>query len=145
MRILDAYRLAAELHAGQTDKAGRPYIEHLARVFLKVLADGGGRYQQIAALLHDAIEDGLATTESLAAAGVPGQSITLMLALTRRGHEPYEQYVRRALATPGAALIKRADVEDNSDPDRLALLGEETAARLARKYAKAISLLDQQI
>lgn len=145
MRILDAYRLAAELHAGQTDKSARPYIEHLTRVFLKVLAAGGDRYQQIAALLHDAIEDGRATAESLAAAGVPAQSITLVLALTRQGNEPYEQYTRTVLKTEGAALIKRADVEDNSDPDRLALLDEETAARLSRKYAKAKSLLDQQI
>ena len=36
MQVLDAYQLAARLHTGQTDKAGRPYIEHLTRVMLRV-------------------------------------------------------------------------------------------------------------
>jgi len=47
MKILHAYQLAASLHAGQADKAGRPYIEHLSRVFLRVLEAGGDRDQQI--------------------------------------------------------------------------------------------------
>ena len=41
MQILEAYQLAAHLHTGQVDKASRPYIEHLTRVFLRVLAGGG--------------------------------------------------------------------------------------------------------
>ena len=53
MDILRAYKIACQLHAGQTDKAGRPYIEHLTRVLLRVQMDGGDRFQQIAALLHD--------------------------------------------------------------------------------------------
>ena len=36
MEALEAYQLAAQLHTGQVDKAGRPYIEHLTRVFLRV-------------------------------------------------------------------------------------------------------------
>ena len=41
MKLLDAYKLAATLHAGQVDKGGRPYIEHLSRVFIRVLEQGG--------------------------------------------------------------------------------------------------------
>ena len=41
MEALEAYQLAAQLHTGQVDKAGRPYIEHLTRVFLRVQASGG--------------------------------------------------------------------------------------------------------
>ena len=33
MEALEAYQLAAQLHTGQVDKAARPYIEHLPRVF----------------------------------------------------------------------------------------------------------------
>ena len=39
MDILRAYKIACQLHAGQTDKAGRPYIEHLTRVMLTVQMD----------------------------------------------------------------------------------------------------------
>lgn len=144
MRILDAYRLAAELHAGQVDKAGKPYIEHLTRVFLKVLAAGGDRHQQIAALLHDSIEDGRATSSSLAAAGVPANSIFLVLALTRQKGEPYMQYVRRVKQTDGAPLVKRSDLEDNSSPERLARLDPKTAHSLAKRYANALALLDRE-
>jgi hypothetical protein len=40
-----------------------------------------------------------------------------------------------------AILVKLADVEDNSDPERLALLPEETRARLLRKYEPAKEVL----
>lgn len=35
MEALEAYQLAAQLHTGQVDKAGRPYIEHLTRLVLQ--------------------------------------------------------------------------------------------------------------
>ena len=56
MKTLDAYKLTATVHACQVDKAGRPYIENLSSVFVRGLEKGGDRGQQVAALLHDAIE-----------------------------------------------------------------------------------------
>lgn len=41
LNILQGYQLAASLHSGQKDKSGRPYIEHLSRVFLRVVEAGG--------------------------------------------------------------------------------------------------------
>ena len=45
----------------------------------------------------------------------------------------------RPLVTPeGVALrVKLADIADNADESRLALLDSKTAARLRRKYAEA--------
>lgn len=63
MDLIEVYQLACRLHTGQVDKSGRPYIEHLSRVFLRVQAAGGDLTQQIASLLHDAIEDGKASAE----------------------------------------------------------------------------------
>lgn len=72
MAALEAYDLAAQLHTGHVDKVGRPYIEHLTRVFLRVQAAGGVLSQQIAALLHYALEYGHATADELVRiAGVP--------------------------------------------------------------------------
>lgn len=57
-RFLEAFQIAAELHAGQTrKKTGRPYLGHLMGVAALVLQCGGDEEQAIAALLHDAVED----------------------------------------------------------------------------------------
>ncbi|WP_047350949.1 HD domain-containing protein [Diaphorobacter sp. J5-51] len=140
--ILSAYQLASRLHEGQTDKAGRPYIEHLTRVFLRVQAAGGDATQLIAALLHDCIEDGRATVDGLRSDGVPQEAIVLIVALTRQAGQSYPDYLAGVLAVQGARLIKMADVEDNSDEARLSLLSEKDAERLRKKYAEAFRALD---
>lgn len=141
MKILDAFKLAAHLHSGQQDLAGRPYIEHLSRVFLRVLHAGGDRYQQIAALLHDAIEDGKATADDLIKAGVPLEAVEIIVILTRKPGQAYIDYVAATKASPRAAPVKMSDLEDNMDPERLAKLDPKDAARLAQRYKRAHELL----
>ena len=137
MDILRAYKIACQLHAGQTDKAGRPYIEHLTRVLLRVQMDGGDRFQQIAALLHDAIEDEKTTAEELLALGVPAESVVLVQALTKRKDQTYEDYLRGLSGRYRVLLVKMADLDDNSDPERLELLPDLLRMRLEAKYAQA--------
>ncbi|WP_081084511.1 HD domain-containing protein [Burkholderia territorii] len=141
MKILDAYRLAARLHAGQTDKVGRPYIEHLTRVFLRVCERGGSREQRIASLLHDVVEDGKATPAELLAEGVPQGAVEIIMVLTKLPHETYVEYVLRVKLHAKAVPVKHCDLEDNSDPERLALLDDDMAARLQKKYEQALSSL----
>jgi (p)ppGpp synthase/HD superfamily hydrolase len=143
MKVLDAFQLAARLHEGQFDKAGRPYIEHLVRVLLRVQELAGGRDQQIAALLHDAIEDQRATATELLEAGVPEDAIDLIQVLTRKRGERYLQHVERVKAEPRAGLVKACDLADNSDPRRLALLHEQEARRLLLKYQQAFDVLGE--
>jgi (p)ppGpp synthase/HD superfamily hydrolase len=58
-RIASADALAVEAHARQFRKGGDiPYIEHPRGVAVLVKAYGGNENQQIAALLHDVLEDG---------------------------------------------------------------------------------------
>lgn len=57
--------LARAAHATQTDKAGRPYTEHLQAVANGVRARGGDEEQIAAAWLHDAIEDDALTGDWL--------------------------------------------------------------------------------
>lgn len=141
MKLLDAYKLAATLHAGQVDKAGRPYIEHLSRVFIRVLEQGGERGQQIAALLHDAIEDGHATEETLLAMGVPSPAVDLIVVLTRREGQSYPDYIRGMLNRERAVLVKRCDLADNLDEERLKVLTPQVSQRLKAKYGGALSIL----
>lgn len=139
MDTLKAFQLAAKLHTGQMDKAGRPYIEHLSRVFLRVQAAGGDVMQQIAALLHDSIEDGKASAEQLSCHGVPYEALQLIRTLTKQENQSYSDYLSNVKLSPRALLVKMADLADNSDPERLAALPEVVAQRLRVKYTKAAS------
>jgi (p)ppGpp synthase/HD superfamily hydrolase len=142
--LLEAYKLAAQLHAGQVDKAGRPAIEHLTRVMLRVQSAAGTLDQQIAALLHDSLEDGKATMLSLEDRGVP-KEVTFMVAdLSRLPGEPYLNYIVGVKAQAGVVLIKLADLADNMDPDRLALLPDDMRKRLEKKYSAALAMLKEK-
>jgi (p)ppGpp synthase/HD superfamily hydrolase len=133
--------LARAAHAGQTDKAGRPYAEHLAAVAHGVRARGGDAEQIAAAWLHDAVEDDALSERWLEAAALSERTKAIVRAVTKRAGEAPEAYARRILATPGALLVKRADLAHNADPARLAVLDEPTRKRLTEKYARMRALL----
>ncbi|GGS63135.1 hypothetical protein GCM10010270_37700 [Streptomyces violaceus] len=95
--------LAREAHAHQTDKAGRPYAEHLRAVAEGVRARDDDE-QIAAAWLHDAVEDDALTEEWLREAALTRRTKDIVLALTKRTGEPSEAYARRILDTPGAVL-----------------------------------------
>lgn len=137
MNIVDRARdLAYRAHAGQVDKAGRPYIEHVARVAAAVRGDDEA---EVVAWLHDVVEDcpvfahEVWRFENRIAFAVDD--------LTRMSWENERAYYRAICANPLALRVKLADIADNSDEERLALLDEKTAARLRRKYAKALRML----
>ncbi|MGW7052711.1 HD domain-containing protein [Streptomyces sp. NPDC054887] len=133
--------VARAAHATQTDKAGLPYTGHLAAVAEGVRARGGSDEQIAAAWLHDAVEDGALSEEWLAAAELPQATKDMVLAVTKRPGEDLAAYTRRILATPGALLVKEADLAHNADPGRLAVLDEATRVRLTLKYAEVHRLL----
>ncbi|MEH0544376.1 HD domain-containing protein [Streptomyces sp. B21-105] len=133
--------LARDAHEGQTDKAGRPYAEHLQAVAEGVRARGGDDDQIAAAWLHDAVEDDALTEAWLAAAALSDRTKAVVLALTKRAGQTPETYAARVLATPGALLVKEADLAHNADPTRLATLDEATRTRLTEKYARMRALL----
>ena len=58
-RFLAAAALASEVHRGQRRKGTNiPYMAHLLVVTGLVLEDGGDEDEAVAAMLHDAVEDG---------------------------------------------------------------------------------------
>jgi (p)ppGpp synthase/HD superfamily hydrolase len=135
----DAIALAERAHAGQTDKVGEPYIEHVRRVVAAVANHGDDA--QMAAALHDVVEDTAWTLEQLAGLGIPRPVLDAVDALTARPGEAYEAMVRRAAADPLARVVKLADNLDNADEGRLVRLDQGTAERLRAKYAMARALL----
>jgi len=140
-RIGAAFELALTAHAGQVDKAGAPYIGHVARVAARVADGPEDEAARVVALLHDVVEDTKVTLAEVEAQF--GAEIAQAVdALTRRKSEPGESYYARVRANALALVVKRADIDDNADPARLSLLPEETRNRLSRKYATARAALE---
>ncbi|MCX4908689.1 HD domain-containing protein [Streptomyces sp. NBC_00878] len=141
LTLTEVEALARNAHAAQTDKAGRPYTEHLRAVADGVRARGGDEEQIAAAWLHDSVEDDALSEDWLREAALSRRTKDIVLALTKRQGEPPEAYADRILATPGALLVKESDLAHNANPARLEALDEFTRARLTQKYTKMRKLL----
>lgn len=127
-----AKELAYRAHAGQVDKAGRPYIEHVARVAAAVSDEPEA---EAVAWVHDVLEDCPEFHDEFWS--LPAQVTKYVHYLTRVPGWPARNYYDRISEHRIALRVKLADIADNADEARLALLDEKTAARLRRKYAKA--------
>src|SRR4051794_12848438 len=88
LSLAEVEALARRAHEGQTDKAGRPYAEHLAAVAAGVRERGGSDEQIAAAWLHDAVEDAALSEEWLAGAALTGATKAMVRAVTKRPGEP---------------------------------------------------------
>jgi (p)ppGpp synthase/HD superfamily hydrolase len=135
----DAIALATTAHDGQVDKSGRPYIGHP----LRVMASVTGEHAQMAAVLHDVIEDTPVTASDLLARGCPTVVVDALVALSQLPDEPQDVYLRRVAANPLALSVKRADIADNLSPARMARLDAALQERLQAKYANALRLLEE--
>lgn len=131
-----AIAIAAEAHAGATDKAAQPYILHLLRVMLAVSTTE----ERIAAVLHDVVEDTGWTLEGLRDEGFSTAVVQALDALTRRENEDYFEFVRRAGRHPIGRRVKLAGLADNMDESRLSSPTERDRVRI-QKYRQATATL----
>jgi len=151
-KIERALELALRIHRGQTDKGGKPYILHPLAVWHRLRFED--EETQIAALLHDTVED-VAKDASLeernlargvlleTLKGVFGAEVyDAVVALTRREGEVYFQYVKRAATNPRAKKVKKADLAENMSPERLAALPEGERG-IVDRYRRASSYLEK--
>ena len=131
-----AIAIAATAHEGQMNKDGGPYILHPMRVMLRV----EGEETQMAGILHDVVEDTDWTIERLRAEGFSEVVLEAVEALTHPASEEYFAYVARAGANAVARKVKLADLEDNMNVMRLAVVEDRDLERV-RKYHKAWLML----
>lgn len=106
LTLAEVEALARAAHAAQTDKAGRPYAEHLQAVADGVRERGGDDDQIAAAWLHDAVEDDALTEDWLDEAALSPGTKDIVRALTRVDGEPPSR-TRDASAAPGAPCWSR--------------------------------------
>lgn len=134
--VVQARALASEAHTGQQDKAGRPYIEHVARVAAAIHDDDTAK---AAAWLHDVVEDCPEYAPRLAAFPAPIRAIVTLL--NRHSAADAQHYYAGIRQHPRALKVKLADIADNAHPRRLLQLPPEVANRLRGKYAAALAAL----
>jgi (p)ppGpp synthase/HD superfamily hydrolase len=138
--LADAVNIARKAHEGQVDKAGQPYVEHPLRVMASL--EGAGLAEQMAAVLHDVVEDTTVTLAELEQMGCPSLVLNAVSALTHWPDEPQATYYAKVASDPVALVVKRADIADNLSPDRASLLDPATRERLREKYETALRLLE---
>ncbi|GAA4881806.1 phosphohydrolase [Kitasatospora terrestris] len=139
LTLAEVDALAAEAHAGQTDRIGVPYVEHVRAVADGVAPFGTGL--RMAALLHDVLEDTALTAEDLLRAGVPAAVVATVVRVTRVPGAGYEEMLREVVRDHSATLLKISDNAHNSHPDRAAHLPEADRLRLAERYRAARAVL----
>lgn len=134
LKCADAF--AEAKHCGQTDKAGRPYIEHPRAVAARV----DGEIEKIVALLHDTVEDTDATIEEIRS--LFGNEVAEAIGyLTHDKSVPYMDYIERVKGNDIARKVKLADLSHNMDLSRLPVVTEVDRERV-EKYKKARAFLE---
>ena len=164
MSLLEkAIKLAVIAHAGQIDEDGMPHIVHCFEVFHRVreMFEGSHaisnlpkpeltKYTQeeieIAAILHDAVEDskGYVTLERIEAQF--GKNVrSIVDSVTRRGEgdmkEFYRDFIYRAKEDEGGILVKIADLSHNRSRAHK-IKKASWRNKLEFKYATAMSVLN---
>lgn len=132
-------------HAGVKNRfSGEDYIDHPERVVghLPAVCAGLGievtDHLRAVAWLHDTFEDCEAVTEALLRETF-GDEITDDVLLLSRNFEPGNDYYQRNRGR--TKPVKLADIKDNTDPERMALLDPLNRARLTKKYKEAVTHL----
>jgi len=138
--VARADALAAEGHADDVDRAGRPYLEHVRAVADSL--EGGER--KVVGLLHDLVEDhpGEYTFDRLRAEGFGDRAVGALERLTRYVGDNYWDYLRRVADDPLAVEVKLADLAHNSDRARIPHPTDADEARWAR-YARGTAYLSK--
>lgn len=139
MNILEiALKLALNAHAGQTDKAGRPYILHPLRIMSQMHTDE----ERVVALLHDVLEDSCYKPQDLIEQGIPSNLVKTIMLLSKNEHDNYDKFIEKISKNRLAVKIKKADIEDNLNLLRLKSIHSNDVKRI-KKYHTAWNKLDK--
>lgn len=138
-----AIKIAKGAHEGQTDKAGKPYIEHPVFVMEHLQTEE----EKMTGVLHDVVEDSDMTFESLEELGCPPRVIDALRLVTHPKdfdgtEEAYMEGISKIVSSGNqiAIHVKFIDLTHNSDITRIPNPIDKDIARV-EKYKKALALL----
>ena len=131
--------LAANGHAEQYDRGGKPYILHPLKVMHYLKSEN--EELQCIALGHDLVEDTYITETILRQNGMSERVIEAILVLTKIEGESYDAYKIRVLSSVDAMKVKMADLRHNTDIRRLKGVTEKDIARVAKYHTFYMEIL----
>lgn len=132
-----AFQIAQKAFQNKTDKAGKPYLEHLIRVAERFKDDD---FMYAIAILHDLIEDCPEWNETSLRCLFHENIVSTIVVLTKKENEDYFDYIDRINQNGWATRVKICDLKDNMDITRLKKLTDKDLLRLS-KYLKAYRIL----
>jgi (p)ppGpp synthase/HD superfamily hydrolase len=135
----DTVRFIQQAHEGQTDKSGEPYWKHPVAV-ASIVASlyNGNEDEQLAALLHDVLEDTPITKEQLAELGYSPATIEMVRWVSNnetRGSMTYLEWIQYIAdnAPLGSLKLKISDNQHNTRPG--------APPGLVKRYHKSMAIL----
>jgi guanosine-3',5'-bis(diphosphate) 3'-pyrophosphohydrolase len=138
--VIKAIFFSQEAHIGQIDKNNEPYIYHPMRVWFAIRDQFWDEKTQIAALLHDVLED-TGITKDILSSHFNDEIVDAVEVLTRKENEVYGTYIKRVKQHLIARVVKVADLMDNLDEKRLGQLSEYEQKKLSKRYRNAARFL----
>lgn len=145
-----AFIITAVVFKDIKDKAGRPYFDHLFRVSMKLDEE----IEQVAALLHDIVEDTKVTFKDLLEIGFPIEILQIVKLVTKPNVDKYSmtkdeilrfysEEIDKIISSGNihAIRLKEADMSDNFNEKRLKELPQEKQAWFNKKYGNNIKKL----
>ena len=131
-----ALLISFNAHKEQSDKSGMPYVYHP----YEVASHMDDEHSTCTALLHDVVEDTDITLDDLRKEGFPEEVIEALSYMTHDDGTPYDEYIRKIKNNPIAVKVKLADLEHNSNLDRLDNIDQKMLSRF-EKYKNAMAFL----
>lgn len=135
-----AFEIAKKAFEGKTDKAGKPYFEHLVRVAKPFREDD---FIYPIAMLHDLFEDCPEWNATSLSCLFHDNIVSTISVLTRKENEDYFEYIDRINQSSWATKVKLSDLKDNMDITRLKTIADKDFERLS-KYLKAYKILTSE-
>lgn len=147
-----AFIITSEVFKNKKDKAGKPYFNHLFRVSLKLDEE----IEQVAALLHDIVEDTKVTFKDLLEIGFSVEVVKIVKLVTKpeidtsnmTKEEKLKLYSDEidSIINSGnihAIRLKKADMSDNYNKERLKELPIDKQQWFEEKYGKQLIKLNK--
>lgn len=122
--------LATNAHAGQFDKAGKPYILHCLKVMHYLKTED--EELMCIALGHDIVEDTKVTYVDLWSQGFSERVVEGIRALTKQRGQTYDEYKELVFSSKDAMRVKMCDLRHNSDIRRLKGVTKKDVERIAK-------------
>lgn len=144
--VMEKYKKVVDLHVNKYIKATmqHPYgFEHT----LRVANEGKTSSQYLVGLLHDIVEDELATWDDVFDTGLSEYELESLVLLTRTAPYDYKSYIKKIADSRNqlAIIVKINDLRDHLRIDRIGTYSESHIKRYTESLYVLLAALRSQL